>query len=95
MDDILRPNRLIGMAEGTRFMSNMKLEHNSELSFSIVLILKGFKLRSTWKKSGGKKGVAPSDFYYTTLKMYIVISSSSFRAKRRVSLSRYISFLNS
>lgn len=56
------------MAKGTRFMSNMKLEHSSELSFIIVLILKAFKLRSTWKKSGGKRGVAPSDFYCIALK---------------------------
>lgn len=83
------------MAKGTQFMSNMKLEHSSELSFIIVLILKAFKLRSTWKKSGGKRGVAPSDFYCIALKMYIVMSSSSFRVKRRVSLSKYISFLNS
>lgn len=65
MDNILRSRRLIGMSKDTQSMSNVKLEHISAFPSSIVLILKAFKPRSTWRKSGGKKRgeVALREFY--------------------------------
>lgn len=65
MDNILRSRSLIGMSKDTQSMSNIKLEHISAFPSGIELILKAFKPRSTWRKSGEKKGgaVALCEFY--------------------------------